>query len=45
MSIFRQNEGDVEANQAGAFQVTIGKTLAFELITSYVAAGLSFRQA
>jgi hypothetical protein len=45
MSIFKQNEGDEGENQAGAFQVTIGKTMAFELITSYVAAGLSFRQA
>jgi hypothetical protein len=46
MSIFKKNEGDDEANQAGAFQVTIGKTLAFQLSTFYyLAAGLSFRQA
>jgi hypothetical protein len=45
MSIFKQNDGDGEENQAEAFQVTIGKTMAFELISSYVAAGLSFRQA
>jgi hypothetical protein len=43
--LFQEKEGDDEENQARAFQVTIGKTMAFELITSYVAAGLSFRQA
>jgi hypothetical protein len=45
MGIFEQAEEDREASGIGAFRVTIGRTLAFELITSYVAAGLSFRQA
>jgi hypothetical protein len=31
MSIFKQNEGDDEDNQAGAFQVTIRKTMALNL--------------
>jgi hypothetical protein len=45
MGIFEQPEEDIEASGIGAFRVTIGRTLAFELITSYVAASLSFRQA
>jgi hypothetical protein len=45
MGIFEQPEEDSVASRIGAFRVTIGRTLAFELITSYVAAGSSFQQA
>jgi hypothetical protein len=45
IGIFEQPEEDSEESGIGAFRVTIGRTLDFELITSHVAAGLSFRQA